>query len=159
LGPWLVGIFRGTIVFFLLSGFSRWFFDFYLPGALPTVLLLIGIYLMALLLGGFVCILVLQFGQKAEISAWAFAYLVILFAGIYYPVTQLPKGFYYVSLGIPLTYFLDYFRSFYGRSAMLSLPLLKGFGLVCLGIGGVFAGLQLSLQRARKTGVLLRLSE
>jgi sugar fermentation stimulation protein len=33
LGPWLVGIFRGTIVFFLLAGFSRWFFDFYLPGS------------------------------------------------------------------------------------------------------------------------------
>src|SRR5438105_3507736 len=36
-GPWLVGIARGTIVFFLLALFSMKAFNFYLPGFVPTV--------------------------------------------------------------------------------------------------------------------------
>src|SRR5882672_1983925 len=80
-GPWLVGMARGTIVFALLAGLSMKAFHFYLPGWLPTLVLLSGIYLSALLMGGLVCVLILQYGQKAEISAWAFAYLFILIAG------------------------------------------------------------------------------
>src|SRR6266480_4598468 len=74
-GPWLVGIARGTVVFLLLVVFSMKAFNFYLLGWWPTIILLSGIFLSALLMGGLVCVLILQFGQKAEISAWAFAYL------------------------------------------------------------------------------------
>src|SRR4029077_6706578 len=119
IGPWLVGIARGTIVFLLLAVFSMKAFNFYLLGWWPTLVLLSGIFLSALLMGGLVCVLILQFGQKAEISAWAFAYLFILLAGIYYPVDRLPPFFYHLSLVIPLTYFLDYYRAFYGPSAHL----------------------------------------
>jgi len=159
IGPWLIGIVRGTVVFSLLSGFSMYGFRFYLPGVVPTLVLLSGLFLTALLMGGLVSILVLQYGQKAEISAWTFAYLFILVAGIYYPATQLPSFFYHVALLIPLTYFLDYFRTFYGTSAHLSDPLLKGYGLLAVTIIGMFIGLKMSLSRARRTGVLLRLSE
>lgn len=159
LGPWLIGMVRGTIVFLLLSAFSVKAFDFYLPGPAPTAILLVGIFLNALLMGGLVSILVLQFGQKAEISAWTFAYLFILVAGIYYPVSQLPRFFYHASLMVPLTYFLDYFREFYGPSAGLTHPLLKGFGLAAVWLLIMFTGLRMSLTRARRTGVLLRLSE
>jgi ABC-2 type transport system permease protein len=159
IGPWLIGIVRGTIVFSLLSGFSMYAFRFYWPGLTPTVVLLIGLFLNALLMGGLVSILVLQYGQKAEISAWTFAYLFILVAGIYYPATQLPRFFFHVALFIPLTYFLDYFRTFYGTSAHLPDPLIKGFGLLIFLISGMFLGLKSSLARARRTGILLRLSE
>ena len=158
-GPWFVGIVRGTIVFTLLSSFSVWAFGFYLPGWRATAVLLVGVYLMALLLGGFVSVLLMTFGQKAEISAWAFAYLFILLAGIYYPVSQLPPFFYHVALAVPLTYFLEYYRSFYGFSAHLSHPLLKGFGLFAFALTADFLLLRFALQRARRTGILLRLSE
>jgi len=159
LGPWFVGIVRGTIVFALLSGFSMYAFRFYLPGVWPTFILLTGIFGNALLMGGLVAILVLQYGQKAEISAWTFAYLFILVAGIYYPANMLPPFFFKVSQCLPLTYFLDYFRSFYGHSAELSYPLLKGYGTLAVGLVFIFGLLNASLARARRTGVLLRLSE
>jgi ABC-2 type transport system permease protein len=158
-GPWLIGMIRGSIVFALLALFSIKAFGFYLPGAGPTAILMIGLFLNALLMGALVCILVLQYGQKAEISAWTFAYLFILLAGIYYPVNNLPPFFYKLSLFMPLTYFLDYFRGFYGYSAQLSHPLLKGFSLIAIALIGAFTLLNLSLRRARRTGVLLRLSE
>src|SRR5947209_8503708 len=44
-GPWLVGIARGTIVFALLAGFSAKAFNFYLPGWGPTLILLCGLFL------------------------------------------------------------------------------------------------------------------
>lgn len=159
LGPWMVGIVRGTIVFALLSGFSMYAFRFYLPGWAPTAVLLSGVFLNALLMGGLVAVLVLQYGQKAEISAWTFAYLFILVAGIYYPVSELPRFFRLVAQAVPLTYFLDYYRSFYGHSAGLSYPLVKGYGGAAVGVGLIFGLLNLSLARARRTGVLLRLSE
>jgi len=158
-GPWLVGIVRGSIVFALLGWFSSKAFGFYLPGWWPTAILLAGLFFSALLMGGVVCILVLRFGQKAEISAWAFAYLFILLAGIYYPVDRLPGFFYKISLAIPLTYFLDYFRAFYGPSAHLQHPLLKGSAELVISITAVFYFLRLSLSSARRSGVLLRLSE
>lgn len=159
IGPWLVGIVRGTLVFSLLTVFSKFAFGFYLPGMLPTLILLAGIFMNALAMGGLVSILVLQYGQKAEISAWTFAYLFILVAGIYYPVSLLPTFFYRLALVVPLTYFLDYFRAFYGPSAHLAHPLIKGMSLLAIVLGAMFLGLQLSLVRARRTGVLLRLSE
>jgi ABC-2 type transport system permease protein len=158
-GPWLVGIVRGTIVFFLLAGFSMKAFHFYLPGILPTLILLSGIFLSALLMGGFVCVLILQYGQKAEISAWALAYLFILVAGIYYPIDRLPHSIYLVAQFVPLSYFLDYFRAYYGPTAHLSHPLLKAYALTVAGLVIDFTLLRLSLHRARRTGVLLRLSE
>jgi ABC-2 type transport system permease protein len=158
-GPWLVGIARGSIVFGLLALFSSKAFHFYLPGIVPTLVLLSGIFLSALLMGGLVCVLILKYGQKAEISAWAFAYLFILVAGIYYPISNLPSFFYHIALFVPLSYFLDYFRAFFGPSAHLTHPLLKGYGLLAIGIPATFGLLRLSLHRARKTGVLLRLSE
>jgi len=93
-----VGIARGTVVFLLLVVFSMKAFNFYLLGWWPTIILLSGIFLSALLMGGLVCVLILQFGQKAEISAWAFAYLFILLAGIYYSCRSIAAFFYRLSL-------------------------------------------------------------
>jgi ABC-2 type transport system permease protein len=159
LGPWFVGMVRGTIVFVLLSLFSVYAFHFYLPGWVPTVILLSGVFLNALFMGGLVGVLVLQYGQKAEISAWTFAYLFILVAGIYYPANLLPLPLYRLAQVLSLTYFLDYFRSFYGHSANLTHPLMKGYGLSMISLALIFSLLQWSLGRARRTGVLLRLSE
>src|SRR5258708_6729184 len=155
-GPWIVGIIRGTIVFTLLALFSEKMFGFYLPNWSATLLLLGGLFLNALLMGSLVCILVLQYGQKAEISAWTFAYLFILISGIYYPVTNLPPFFYHVSLFVPLTYFLDYFRAFYGHSAHLTHPLIIGFSLLAVFFIVAFHFLRLSLDAGHQTLRLLR---
>jgi hypothetical protein len=40
-----------------------------------------------------------------------------------------------------------------------TFPLLKGFFLISIALAAMFTGLRLSLSRARRTGVLLRLSE
>jgi ABC-type multidrug transport system ATPase subunit/ABC-type multidrug transport system permease subunit len=158
-GSWLNGIVRGTIIFVLLGASAVVLFGFSFPPPSVVVVFLAGIFGCALLLGILVNILLLAFGQKAEITAWMFAYLFMLVSGIYYPVTTLPPFFQQVALWVPITYFLEYFRQYFGFAPDLTHLLIKGFGLValylCLGLWGMRA----VLSRARRKGIIVRLSE
>jgi ABC-2 type transport system permease protein len=161
LGSGVVGLVRGTVIFVVMLGLSVLAFDMDLScqGWPSLCVFLGGLFLMALLEGVLVLILVLQFGHQAEIAAWTISYLVLMLSGLYYPVTLLPTGMQTVAHCIPLTYFLEYFRHFYGFPLTTSRPLWYGFGL-SLGYLVVGYGLMaMSLRRARKCGTLLKLSE
>jgi ABC-2 type transport system permease protein len=142
---------------FLLSALA-FGFDFLRPGLGPLSLFLIGLFLISALIGISVCILVLLFGYKAEVAAWSITSLMALICGIYYPISILPSPLPEIARGIPLTYFLEYFRSFYGFHHGGNL-LGWGFGQI-----GVYLVLEavlfkIVLHRARRTGILIKLSE
>ena len=76
--------------------------------------------------------------------------------GIYYPVSVLPQAVQIVARMIPLTYFLEYMRSFYGFG---EANIMLGFGLgLFYFIVGIVA-LDRAIIMARRSGILLRLSE
>jgi ABC-2 type transport system permease protein len=161
LGSGLVGLIRGAVVFGLMLGFSIWAFgmDLSRPGWPVLLVFFFGLFLMALIEGVLVLSLVLLFGHRAEITAWAISYLVLLLSGMYYPVTLLPAGLQAVAQAFPLTHFLEYFRNFYGFPLSAPGPLWWGFGL---SLGYLLAGyglMALSLRWARKRGTLLKLSD
>jgi ABC-2 type transport system permease protein len=161
LGSGLVGLIRGAVVFGLMLGFSIWAFgmDLSRPGWPVLLVFFFGLFLMALIEGVLVLSLVLLFGHRAEITAWAISYLVLLLSGMYYPVTLLPAGLQAVAQAFPLTHFLEYFRNFYGFPLSAPGPLWRGFGL---SLGYLLAGyglMALSLRWARKRGTLLKLSD
>ncbi len=106
-----------------------------------------------------VCILVLLFGYMADVAAWSLSSLMALVCGIYYPVFILPFPLPEIAQAIPLTYFLAYFRSFYGFDEGFKNVLEWGFGLAGLYIVAEAFLFKVVLQRARKTGVLIKLSE
>jgi ABC-2 type transport system permease protein len=159
LGAWIVGIVRGMIVLGVLIFLSGFFFDFKLPSALSTLIFVWGIFWMSLLAGICVWVLILIYGQRAEISVWALSYVIMLLCGIYYPVDLLPEPFYSVARLVPLTYFLDHFRAHYGFPLLFPDGLWRGTLLILVyalaGIGCV----RMALEHARKTGLLLQLSE
>jgi ABC-2 type transport system permease protein len=105
------------------------------------------------------CTLILSFGPRAEVAAWSLASVMLLFCGIYYPVNQLPAPMSVASGLIPLTYFLEYYRTFYGFPLLFPAPLWKGFVLAFLYLVGGLALLHWTIQRARYSGILLKLSE
>ena len=72
-GSLIVGTLRGGSVFVILVAASHalFGFNFALPGALPIALFVAGLFLNAALVGIFVCILVLVFGNRAEVAAWS----------------------------------------------------------------------------------------
>jgi len=158
-GSWLIGILRGSAIFALLGLFAIYLFGFQFPPLGVTVIFLSGIFGSALLLGMLVSVLILIFGQKAEITAWMFAYLFMLLCGIYYPVATLPKFFYCLAQLVPITYFLEYFRQSFGFLAEFDYLLAKGFGLIFLYLCFGMMVLKWAFHQARKKGIIVRLSE
>jgi ABC-2 type transport system permease protein len=161
LGSLVVGMARGGAVFFILMGASYAFFqfDFRVPGAGPLALFLFGLFLSAATVGVLVCILVLVFGNRADVAAWSLVSLMLLVCGIYYPVSILPGWAVPIAAIIPLTYLLEYFRQFYGFTPVFSNPLAKGYILVLGYLLGEILLMKVALRRAKKTGLLLKLSE
>jgi ABC-2 type transport system permease protein len=161
LGSWLVGVGRGLVVFALMACIGTWAFGFDFVGGGPASLavFLLGCFLTALIIGMLVCALVLLFGTRAETSAWAAVNFIVMLAGIYYPVSVLPGWAAAISRAIPLTYFLDSVRTGYGFPSQFAHPLWVGFGLAGLYVAAANWALASAVRRARRTGLLLKLSE
>ena len=85
--------------------------------------------------------------------------LVLVLAGLYYPVSVLPEPVATLAAGIPLTYFLDAYRAHFGFAAEFRAPIATGFALS--GLYAVLAHFAFfaAIQRARHTGLLLKMSE
>lgn len=161
LGAGLVGFVRGLLVFSVMGLLSMGLFgmDLSRPGLLGLVLFLAGLFLNAVIIGMLVLTLVLRFGHRAEVAAWAFSYLILLLCGLYYPVSILPLGAREVAQLIPLTYFLDYFRHFYDFPRLSRHPLVYGFSQGAVYLVGSYALLTRTLKGALQRGALLKLSE
>jgi ABC-2 type transport system permease protein len=160
-GSGLVGLIRGFLVFVLMGVLSIYFFNMDLgkPGPEGLLWFLLGMFLNAALIGALVLALVLRFGQRAEVAAWAFSYLMLLLCGLYYPISVLPQSVQVLAHFIPLTYFLDYFRHFYGFPLASAHPLLYGFGQSVIYLFLSYGLVSLTLRSAYKRGTLLRLSD
>ncbi|RLA89647.1 MAG: ABC transporter permease [Deltaproteobacteria bacterium] len=161
LGSGLIGLLRGLVVFVIMGVLSVYYFDMELlrPGWLALIWFLIGLFLMAAIAGTLVISLVLIFGHRAEITAWAITYLLMILCGLYYPISLLPSGARWLAEFIPLTFFLEYFRSFYGFPASVAHPLEWG---LLLGLGYLVVSyllMVLSLRASLSRGTLVKLSE
>jgi ABC-2 type transport system permease protein len=161
IGSGVVGLVRGLLVFVVMGFLSVYFFDMDLgrPGPAGLTLFLLGLFLNAAIIGALVLALVLRFGQRAEVAAWAFSYLMLLLCGLYYPVSVLPRGVQFLAQFIPLTYFLDYFRHFYGFPLASRHPLLYGFSQTVVYLFISYGLVCLTLKWAYRRGTLLRLSD
>lgn len=158
-GSWIVGTLRGIIAFFMLWAISAAFFKFKLPDINYVLFAMAGVYLTAMITGMTVIFFILMFGQRIDIIAWMLSVLLMLICGVYYPVTYLPYWTAKAAELLPLTYFLEYFRAGYGFPLNFTNPLMKGFGLCIFYMGVLYFLIELSFKRARKTGMILRLSE
>jgi ABC-2 type transport system permease protein len=161
IGSWIVGIARGVVVFALLAALAGWAFAFnpFRVGTGGLVVFLLGCFLTAWVVGILVCALVMLFGTRAEASAWATVNLVLVLAGIYYPISQLPAPIAALAGAIPLTYFLDAFRSHFGFPPEFASPLARGFGLSAAYILAAHWALRAAIDRTRRSGLLLKMSE
>jgi ABC-2 type transport system permease protein len=161
LGSWVVGILRGLLIFVLLSVIARWAFAFdpLRGGVTALVTFLAGCFLTAWVVGVFVCALITLAGSRAEAFAWATVNLVLVLAGIYYPVSILPPSVAAIASAIPLTYFLDAYRVPFGFASEFAWPITTGFAL-----SAVYAVLShwafvAAVRHARASGLLLKMSE
>jgi len=158
IGSLLFGILRSSLVFIILAiiSFYAFGFNFFTAGLVPVLVFVGGLFLTSASIGILVCISILLFGQRAEVAAWTITGIMMFVCGIYYPVSILPQGIQMIARAIPLTYFLEYIRSFYGFG---EADVVSGFGLaVFYFVTGIFM-LDRAIIKARYSGILLRLSE
>jgi ABC-2 type transport system permease protein len=120
---------------------------------------LAGCLLTAWAIGVAVCALITMFGNRAEAFAWATSNFVLVLSGIYYPVAVLPQPVAAIAAAIPLTHFLDAYRAHYGFTPTFEHPATIGFVLVALYAVLAHAAFAAAIGRARRSGLLLKLSE
>jgi ABC-2 type transport system permease protein len=160
-GSWLVGIVRGLTIFTLLALLAGWWFGFNALGGglLALAAFLMGCFLTSWAVGVLVCALITLFGTRAEAFAWASANLILVLAGLYYPVSVLPGPAAAVAAAIPLTYVLDAYRAHFGFAPEFAAPVATG---LVLGLGYVALGhlaFAAAIRHARRSGLLLKMSE
>ena len=161
LGSWLVGMLRGLVIFVILAVLGWWAFAFPVlaAGLLPLATFLLGCFLTAWIVGVLVCALITLLGNRAEAFAWASVNLVLVLAGIYYPVSVLPPPVATLAAWIPLTHFLDAYRAHYGFASEFRAPVATGLALSLAYAGLAHLLFGAAVQRARRTGLLLKMSE
>ena len=81
------------------------------------------------------------------------------FCGVYYPVSVLPAPLQVVAAAVPLTHFLEAFRAQLGYAPVFKEPLVRGYVLAVVYAAGGYALFAWAIQRARRTGMLLKLSD
>ena len=160
-GSTIVGMIRGGSVFLILVILSHIIFKFTLiiPNILSTSLFLLALFLNGAIIGILVSILVFMVGYKAEVAAWSLVSLMFLVCGIYYPISILPGWVQALAKAIPLTYVLEYYRSYYGFKPIVDNLLTKAYILIFVYLSFECYLMILALERAKKRGKLLKLSE
>jgi len=161
LGAWLMGIIHSLLVFCLLSGFSAYAFGFrfYDQGPAPLAAFFFGLVLSSAVIGIAVCALAFRFGGRAHVGATSIVSIVIVLSGIYYPTEVLPKALQKLSMAIPITHFLEYFRSLYGFPASTTRPLTAGYLLAALYLILALVALLRAVRQSKRSGALLKMSE
>jgi len=129
------------------------------PGWFALAMFLLGCFLTAWVVGVAVCALITLFGNRAEAFAWSSVNLVLVLAGLYYPVSVLPEPVAALAAAIPLTYFLDAYRAHFGFASEFRAPLATGFALSALYAALAHWAFFATIRRARRTGLLLKMSE
>ena len=160
-GSWTMGVIHSLLVFCLLSLFSSYAFGFrfFDQGLIALALFYVGLALTSAIVGIVVCALAFRFGGRAHVGATSMVSIMILLSGIYYPIEVLPQPLRFLSACIPLTYFLEYFRSFYGFTTSIQHPLAVGYFLVTLYVVLATGAMLYAIHHSRKTGSLLKMSE
>jgi ABC-2 type transport system permease protein len=160
-GSGVLGAIHSLSVFCLLSAFSHWAFGFRFlqPGLAPLMAFYLGLLLTAAVIGIIVCALAFRFGGRAHVGASSIVSILTLLSGIYYPIEVLPQPLRILAACLPLTYFLEYFRSFFGFEVSSGSPLLMGYGLVIMYLALAMAGLFRAVRHSKQSGVLLKMSE
>ncbi len=156
IGSWFVGCIRAVLS--LLTMFAVLYIFFNIKIVFDGLFIFVlGLLLSGLALGVLTLIFLLTFGYRVEFITWTVASIVMLFSGIYYPITVLPDVLLYIAKAIPLSYILDYYRSFYGFESMLNIK--HGFALLTVYLIIEFILLDISIKRAKKTGIIIKMSE
>ena len=154
----LFGFFRSVITFAFLSlaGLVIYSFNIFNAGVFIVLLFSINLLLFGWSFGIVVCGLIFRFGQKIQVFAWSFPWLVQPFSAVFWPVAALPLWLQKVSLLLPSTYAFEGIRQGFAVGTMNWAYFWQGLVLNLALIALAYIFFAYSLNSAREKGVLAR---
>ena len=159
-GAWFNGILRGSVIFIALGLSAMALFKFTFPPLGPMLISLAGIFGCALFAG--------VFGQRAFADLWTkggdpgMDVRVSVYAfkrNLLSPSPRCPRFFITWPSGSPSPISWEYLRQYFGFTSVFTQPLLKGTALIVIYLGLGLVLMRFAFHRARKKGIILRLSE
>jgi ABC-2 type transport system permease protein len=126
-------------------------------GAMAAPFLLV-LFLFGIALGVFACGVVLRLGPAAEWFIWPLPALVSPFAGVFYPLSTLPRWMQAVSHVLPPAYVFEGLRAVVAGGAASFGHLAWGAGLALVYILGGFWFFRRIYRHAVRTGLIARYS-
>jgi ABC-2 type transport system permease protein len=146
----------GLVVMLLLAT-SVFGLSFFAYGALFVPFLLI-LFLFGIALGIFGSGIVLRLGPASEWFIWPIPALVAPFAGVFYPLSTLPKWMRYISVFLPPTYVFEGMRTIVAGGPVSASLLLRAGCLAVLSLGCACWFFMRMYRRAVRTGLIARYS-
>jgi ABC-2 type transport system permease protein len=146
----------GLLVMLLLAT-TVFGLSFFVYGVLLVPFLLV-LFLFGIALGIFASALVLWLGPPAEWFVWPIPALISPFAGVFYPLSTLPKGMQYVARVLPPAYVFEGLRTAISGGAVSSPALALAAGLAILDILLACAFFAHVYRHAVRTGLIARYS-
>jgi ABC-2 type transport system permease protein len=125
---------------------------------LTLVPLLLILFLFGIALGVFGCAVVLRLGPASEWFVWPIPALVSPFAGVFYPLSTLPKWMQTLSKVLPPSYVFEQLRALLIGSPVSATSLCLGAALAVVELGLACWFFRRVYQRAVRTGLLARYS-
>jgi ABC-2 type transport system permease protein len=120
----------GLIVMIVLAG-TIFGLSFFAYGALLVAFLLV-LFLFGIALGIFGCAMVLRLGPASEWLIWPIPAMLSPFAGVFYPLSTLPRWMQYIGYLLPPSYVFEGLRSVVKGAAFSPATLLAGTGIAAL---------------------------
>jgi ABC-2 type transport system permease protein len=108
--------------------------------------------------GIFASAAVLRFGPAAEWFVWPIPAVLAPFAGVFYPLSTLPRGMRMVSHALPPSYVFEGLRAVTLHKVVLVLPLVEGGILAIVYIGLACWSFTRIYRRALRSGLIARYS-
>ena len=153
----IFALLRGAISFVILSILAVIFYSFNIftfgIALVPFAVLLI---MFGWSIGLFVSGLIYIYGQRIQVVAWSFGWLIQPFSAVFYPLASLPPWIQSIAVWLPTTHVFEGMRQVLKTGAVSLNSLGSAFVLDILFLFLAIGFFQFALSYAKKTGQLTR---
>jgi ABC-2 type transport system permease protein len=126
-------------------------------GGIYMILSMVSIFIFALSIGLMIDYTIITRGHNFMSLIWISSGVIMIFSGVYYPITILPEAAQYISMALPSTYALSGLRALLGISAGEPVTLLMtAFGISFLYLLVSLFVFKSALRKGRESGVVTR---
>ena len=149
------GVIKGLVSFFFASFVAFILYKVHILAYGFSIIPFIGLLIMTgWWVGFFVAGLILRFGSRVQILAWAMIAVIAPFAAVYYPVSILPAWAQTIALWMPMSYIFEGIREIAAGGALDTSKLITSFFLSLVYLTAALFFLKTSFKKILKRGLV-----